>query len=179
MQKVQASKCWCCCIRQTRTMFFVTQRNKETFLTKRCIMLKEANDLSTTNFMACLGSCWNKPRYQWENYQLNIMFLPTTRANYFVIHNCPPSQRLFHSLSLLSQPWQQGFACHQGWARGLSVTFAKQWKFPPVIWADNEMWHEAIPTYIYTKQSQKLMPAYWRPCFISHRQTYFHQAKTV
>ena len=58
----------------------------------------------------------------------------------------PPSYRLFHSH--LAQPKRQAFACRSGWARGQSVTFVNQWKFPSVTWDHNSMGHEAIQTYI-------------------------------
>ena len=57
----------------------------------------------------------------------------------------------------------------------LSVASEKWWKFPCHV-SPQSIATEAIPTYIQTNQSQRVISASWRPCLIPHSQSYSNQA---
>ena len=88
----------------------------------------------------------------------------STRLPYLYPMNCIVS---LHSIAQM------------GCATGQSVAFKKWWKFSPIIWARMHCnWGISQP--IFTPAIHKsVMPASWKQCVISHRQSHSNQAMTV
>ena len=66
-----------------------------------------------------------------------------------------------------------------GCATGQSKTFKKMVEIFPYHMSQNALQLRDLPTYFHTSYSQKLVPASWKQCVISHRQSHSHQAMTV
>ena len=79
----------------------------------------------------------------------------------------------------LQSPNCRHLSAVKGSARGLSVASENRQKFPSVMWLHNAS-HVRSSQYIFGLSNHAACnTANWRPCLISHRQSYCHQAKTV
>ena len=85
-----------------------------------------------------------------------------------------------HSFTVsLHSPTDGQIPCRWSFPGRMLVALKKWWIFPSATWVHNALPHEAIPTYIYTSQSQKDGVSQLEVVSHTHCHSGLHQVRTV